>query len=182
VIAHGSGGDEILTGGLVMVALALGWVAVARLRGRGFDRLPRWGAVVFVITAVALVTAPTVVQRVQRARLASAPKPPATSATVTIRSPRDAAIITGDTMDVVIDLDGGRVVEASGPVRPDTGHLHLTIDGVVVSMTYGEEQMIDVSAFEPGEHELVAEFVAADHRSFTPPATDSASFTLESAP
>ena len=48
---------------------------------------------------------------------------------------------------------------------PNEGHIHLYLDGALVSMTTGLDAQISAS---PGEHEVRAEFVAVDHGPFQP--------------
>ena len=75
----------------------------------------------------------------------------------------------GDTLDVVMTLTGGTIVDAtSTTLTPDTGHVHLSLDGKLVSMTYGLVQEIPLAGLAPGRHTLEAEFVAADHGPFDP--------------
>jgi hypothetical protein len=85
--------------------------------------------------------------------------------------------VTDGRLEVVVDLRGGSIVDAaSTDLRPDTGHVHLTVDGRLVSMTYGLAQVIDVGTLPPGEHDLRAEFVAADHVPFSPRVVATVSF------
>jgi hypothetical protein len=43
-------------------------------------------------------------------------------------------------------------------------------------MTFGTEQVVDLSNVPAGPHALTAEFVAADHLPFAPPVTASVDF------
>lgn len=91
---------------------------------------------------------------------------PSSAATVSIVEPATATTITGETAHVVLRLEGARIVtETTTQLRPDEGHVHLYVNGVLVSMNYGLEQDIPV---QPGTLVLKAEFVAADHAPFSP--------------
>jgi len=57
------------------------------------------------------------------------------------------------------------VTAATRELKPDEGHVHLTVDDKLQSMTFGLEDQIHV---EPGRHLLQAEFVAGDHAPFNP--------------
>lgn len=103
---------------------------------------------------------------------------PASGATLTIVEPADDAVITGDSVEVVFALDGGTLVDlAETEVRPDEGHLHVTVDGALVSMTGGLRQELEHLA--PGPHLLKAEYVAADHAPFEPRVLAAVAFTVE---
>ncbi len=76
-----------------------------------------------------------------------------------------------------MQLPGGTIVTTtSTKLTPDTGHVHLSLDGQVVSMTYGLVQSVSLRSLAPGEHTLQAEFVAADHGPFNPRVTASVTF------
>ncbi|HUQ62524.1 MAG TPA: hypothetical protein VM121_02070 [Acidimicrobiales bacterium] len=72
---------------------------------------------------------------------------------------------TGPNVTVKLDLIGAKVVpQTTGPLRPDEGHIHVSLDGQLVSMAYGTEQ--ELPNLAPGKHSLQAEFVATDHAPF----------------
>ena len=92
---------------------------------------------------------------------------PTSSAELSIASPRNGERVTGDSVRLEIDLQGAEVVEqTSTDLRPDEGHLHVMLDGTLVSMTSGTSQRL--SDLTPGEHLLQVEFVANDHAPFDP--------------
>lgn len=91
---------------------------------------------------------------------------PSSPATVDIVSPAPSTTVQGDTLHVVLRLNGGTLVpQTTTDIRPDEGHVHLYVNNVLVSMNYGLEQDIPV---QPGSTVLKAEFVAADHAPFSP--------------
>jgi hypothetical protein len=83
-----------------------------------------------------------------------------------IVDPANEATVPAGSLTVRLDLQGARIVDAATTaLRPDEGHVHLSLDGKLVSMAYGLEQQVEVA---PGVHRLVAEFVAGDHAPFEP--------------
>ena len=91
---------------------------------------------------------------------------PESTATVDIVTPRPGAVVAGRTLHVRLKLNGGQIVpQTDVHLTPNRGHIHLILDGKVVSMSYGLEQDVAVS---PGPHILQAEFVATDHFPFNP--------------
>lgn len=101
---------------------------------------------------------------------ASEPEPQqeriASTAKMTIIEPAQGAVITGNKLRVRIALEGGEIIpQATQDIKPDEGHVHLSLDGKLSTMTYGLDQEIDVT---PGPHILQVEFVAGDHAPFQP--------------
>jgi hypothetical protein len=95
-----------------------------------------------------------------------APARPSTAARIQILSPTPNET-TGPNVTVKLDLMGAKVVpQTTGPLRADEGHIHVILDGQVVSMAYGTEQ--ELPNLVPGKHSLQAEFVATDHGPFDP--------------
>ncbi len=101
---------------------------------------------------------------------------PASTATLSIAEPVNEATVAPGPLTVKLDLQGGTIVtEATRNLEPDEGHIHLTLDGKLVSMTYGLEQPIEAT---PGTHFLVAEYVAGDHAPFQPRVTATRAFVV----
>jgi hypothetical protein len=182
VLAHGANADESLSLVMAFAGLWVGWAGWSRLRGKGFPRMARSVALACVGVAVAMIVAATFVPRMllgskPSAAVSSGARPRSTAA-VAISRPTDGATVSGNELDVIVNLVGGTIVPvASTNLTPDTGHLHLSIDGRLVSMTFGTVQIVDVSELKPGSHLLTAEFVAADHAPFNPRVIATASFT-----
>jgi hypothetical protein len=186
LLAHAGGTDESLSVVMLVGAVWVGWVARSRLKGRGFDGLPRWGAWSLVALAAVLVLASTFLPRMLlgpklvagSTPTASASGPRlASTATLSFSRPKDGATVSGNGLEVKLDLQGAQVVDATTQaVTPDTGHLHVSIDGALVSMTYGTVQVLEIGALAPGPHTVEAAFVAADHLPFDPPVTATLTF------
>ena len=91
---------------------------------------------------------------------------PASTAVLDIVSPAAGATVTGSELKVEVSLQGAHVLgSTTTKLRPDEGHVHLSLDGQLQQMSYGLEQTVPVT---PGNHVLQAEFVAGDHAPFFP--------------
>jgi hypothetical protein len=178
VLAHAGGAPELASTVLVGAGVVLGWVGLSRIRGRGFFRLPTWGALAMLTVAplalVASVVVPALVWPTP-----GGPRP-TSSATIAFAEPAPEQTVAGGTLDVRVRVENGRIVGASSTdVTPDTGHIHVFLDGALLPMTAGREQEIDVTDLSPGVHRLQAEFVAADHAPFDPPVMTAVTFVKE---
>jgi len=158
----------------------LAWIAVRRFRHSGFPGLPlaAAGGVAFLSVAV-IVTAFIVPRKLfpgPPTYTPGAPRP-ASTANLTILKPTNGEHVSGSQLEVVMQLTGGTIVQTTTTsIQPNTGHIHLLIDGRLISMTYGVLQSIDLSSLSPGKHTLTAQFVAADHGPFNPPVVANATF------
>jgi hypothetical protein len=178
MLAHAGGAPEFASTALVGAGVVTGWIGLSRIRGKGFGRVARpvaWGLV--AIAPVALVASVVVPARLWPPPAAVRPR---STASVDFVSPTPGEIVTADRLDARIRLRGGRIVQSSSTtLTPGTGHIHLFLDGAIVSMTYGTDQEISVADLAPGPHRLQAEFVAADHAPFRPRVTASVTFVKE---
>jgi hypothetical protein len=103
---------------------------------------------------------------------------PASTGELTIVSPENGERISGDTARLQIDLQGAEVVDqTSTDLQPDEGHLHVVLDGKLVSMTSGTSQRLQ--GLTPGEHLLQVEFVANDHAPFDPRVLAAVTFEVQ---
>lgn len=92
---------------------------------------------------------------------------PSSTAELSIVSPANGSVVHGSTVQVRLSLSGAHIVQATSTVlRPDEGHVHLILDGKLISMNYRLNDTI--AGVSPGHHLLQAEFVANDHAPFDP--------------
>src|SRR2546428_11389395 len=91
---------------------------------------------------------------------------PRSMATLQILEPLPGSVLASTKVRVRLALSGGRIIqETTTRLVPDEGHIHLLVDGQIVSMTYGLGHEEEVA---PGAHLLQAEYVANDHFPFNP--------------
>ena len=102
---------------------------------------------------------------------------PATNARIQILAPTPNQE-TGPDVTVQVKLIGAREVSpVSGEVKPDEGHIHVSLDSAVVAMAYGDTQTL--KALTPGEHSVQVDFVAVDHLPFKNRVTAAVLFTVK---
>ncbi|TMK55162.1 MAG: hypothetical protein E6G59_00490 [Actinobacteria bacterium] len=86
---------------------------------------------------------------------------------LTIVSPTPNEVIHGSTLHVKVTLTGARIVsQTTNAVTPDTGHIHVSIDGQVKTFYSGVEY--NATGLTPGLHVVTVEFVMANHAPFNP--------------
>jgi hypothetical protein len=102
---------------------------------------------------------------------------PSSPAKLSFVLPKPDAKESGDTMTVRMNLQNATLTPLTTTViTPDTGHIHLSLDGTLISMSGDTLQVLDLRNVAPGQHTLTADFVAADHLPFDPPVTTSVTF------
>jgi hypothetical protein len=108
----------------------------------------------------------------------SASTRPTTPAQLRIVAPAPNQVVQGTTTTVTLELTGAKIVpQTSTVLHPDEGHVHLSLDGQLVSMTFGlTDQLTNLT---PGTHTLQADFVASDHAPFANRVTSIVIFTVQ---
>lgn len=184
MLAHAGGAPETLSVVLLFAGIWVGWAGWSRIKGRGFPRMPRGGAYALMGGAALLALSAAVVPPMiwgpnlkVKPQASVAAVRPASTATINIVHPTQGETVTGDTLDIVMTLPGGTIVDYTGTnLTPDTGHIHILLDGKLISMTFGLVQEVSLQHLTPGTHVLEAQFVAVDHAPFDPPVTTSVTF------
>jgi len=178
VLADGLGTPDTGVSVLLLLgAFVFGWVGVLRLQGRAFPRVSRrtaWAA--SGLSAACVVLALVLPPIIRPDRSATRPS---SDARIRFLSPANGATYRGDpaTVPIRLSLTGARIVaRTSTKLTRDEGHIHLYLDGALVSMTYALQAQLQVV---PGAHRLTAEFVALDHAPFAPRVRAVASFVVE---
>lgn len=98
-------------------------------------------------------------------------------ATISIVEPAEGARVpANEPVPVEIDLQGGTLTAESRSEDDTEGHLHVYVDGELVSMPATDAPEVEL---EPGSHEITVEFTQADHRSYEPRILDSIEVTAE---
>jgi hypothetical protein len=86
--------------------------------------------------------------------------------------------VTGPNIDVRFAVEGATVsLPSKTKVVPNEGHIHVSIDGKLIVMSYGTST--EVHDLSPGLHTLQAQFVANDHLPFADPVNAAVIFTVK---
>lgn len=128
-------------------------------------------ALVLVAAACSSGSTPTTTPSPSATRLSS-------PARVTFLSPKPDQAIEGGRLVARLSLIGARIVpRATTRISPTTGHVHLSLDGQIVTIYAGLDY--EFTDLKPGRHLLLAEFVAANHVPFDPRVTTTVTFTVQ---
>ena len=103
---------------------------------------------------------------------------PSSTATLSILSPENGSVVRGPTVHLRLSLQGAHIVkQTSTDLSPDEGHVHVLLDGTLISMNYSLSDRIPNVG--PGPHRIEVEFVATDHVPFDPRVTAVSSFQVK---
>jgi hypothetical protein len=103
---------------------------------------------------------------------------PSSTAKLTIDAPHNGQVVKGGSLQLQLGLRNAKIVAATTTnIRPDQGHVHVMLDGRLISMNYQLTQALP--KLTPGTHVLQVEFVAADHLPFDPRVLTQAAFEVQ---
>jgi hypothetical protein len=103
---------------------------------------------------------------------------PSSTAVLKIVSPTPLEKVPTSGVLVKISLTGAHVVPSgSTNLKPDEGHIHLKVDGRVITLTGGLE--VSTGPLTKGQHLIQVEFAASDHGPFNPRVTQSVAVDAE---
>jgi hypothetical protein len=102
---------------------------------------------------------------------------PSSTGKLRIAAPRNGQIVSGSNLTLKLDLTGAKIVQATTTkVQPDQGHVHVMLDGKLISMNYQLSEKLP--KLKLGTHLIQVEFVAADHLPFDPRVLTQAAFQV----
>lgn len=100
------------------------------------------------------------------------------TAVIRIVEPTPGQIVSTKGVTVKISLSGARIVPSgSTNLKPDEGHIHLSVDGKVITLTGGLS--VDTGPLTAGPHLIQIEFSASDHGPFSPRVIQQVSVTAQ---
>jgi ABC-type Fe3+-hydroxamate transport system substrate-binding protein len=103
---------------------------------------------------------------------------PASPAVVKIVEPKNGATEPASSATLEVSLTGAKLTPVtSQDISPTEGHLHVSVDDRLISMTSGLTQTLP--DLTPGRHTIRVEFVAADHLPFDPRVVTEAFFEVK---
>jgi hypothetical protein len=101
----------------------------------------------------------------------------ATTGKLKIVAPTNGATVKGPDVTVRVELTGATIADqGETTVRPNEGHVHISLDNKVQTIYAGESFV--VKNVTGGTHTIQAEFVAADHGFFQPRIIETVFFTV----
>jgi hypothetical protein len=102
---------------------------------------------------------------------------PSSTGKLTIEAPRNGQTVKGGNLVLRLDLEGAKIVPATTTkIRPDQGHVHVMLDGKLISMNYKLTETLP--KLTDGTHLIQVEFVASDHLPFDPRVLAQAAFQV----
>ena len=103
---------------------------------------------------------------------------PASPAVVKIVEPKNGATEPASGAKLQVSLTGAKLTSVtSQDISPTEGHLHVSVDDRLISMTSGLTQTLP--DLTPGRHTIRVEFVASDHLPFDPRVVTEAFFEVK---
>jgi hypothetical protein len=159
----GSAADSISSGLLLVAAVGLfWWLNLRDLARENPDMSKRKQWVIGAVVVVAIGAAGTAGLWAPKRKPSTSR--PVTSARLAIVSPQTDELV-GAKAEIKLQLTGGTLLDPA-VTKGNGGHLHVSVDGSLISMT---NNLVQPVLLKPGRHTVTAEYVAPDHASFKTP-------------
>lgn len=155
------------------LGLALtGWLMITR----GRPRFRKPGYALLTVGLLAFLGGPDLIGSIADLRAGRAPT---TRMRIEVATPVDGQVLSSGEVLINVRLlePAGASWTPVGQLSPATGHIHVSVDGRVISMAWSPSIAIPVS---PGRHAVTVELVAGDHRPFSPRVLITRRITIQS--
>ena len=101
----------------------------------------------------------------------------ASTARIAIVAPTPGQTVKGPNVTVKVKLTGGTITKiVSQDVKPDVGHVHILMDGQIITLLAGYS--FTIPHVSKGPHLIQAEFVEVNHAPFYPAVQQSVSIRV----
>lgn len=103
---------------------------------------------------------------------------PSSTARLAVVTPANGSAVPSGNFTLRVSLTGAKIVSATTrSLKANEGHLHVLVDGRLISMTGNTEQPI--TGLAKGAHQIRVEFVAGDHAPFDPRVVATTTFEVK---
>jgi len=164
-----SGAQVIVMFAGLASALA-GWL-LTRARRKRTGTPSRLGNAMLLVGLLVFIAGPDIAGAISQVLF----PPPATSVRLEVFEPRDGQLLSSNSVPVSVRFLSGPAGSVA-QVPPAHGNIHIAVDGRLVSTSWQPALAVRVP---PGTHTLTVEYVAADHRPFSPPVSVSRRITIQ---
>lgn len=157
----------VVTGGGLLALIGVGSLIGGKKLPAFLSFLERAATPLLVIGVITLLAGPYLVPEVHP------PTPevdcasrPSTDAVLKVISPQEGEAFNTNTIPIEVEVEGGLLTSAdTSRVVEGEGHLHVAVDGRIISMTRESSGEVTVPT---GPHTLTFEYSAGDHAPFCP--------------
>lgn len=108
----------------------------------------------------------------------SVPARISSTGSIQIISPKPGELVQGPDVKVRVKLTGAKLIKSNvAEVRPDIGHMHVSLGGETLTLLAGLSYTI--KDLKPGQYIVTAEFVTGNHAPFSPRVLQTVGFRVK---